>query len=152
MTLLDKLKSNVREYLHRVRTYKFACSYFISSLTSILLGIILGFIFKLYSTAMTLIILGGALNIYASATAWLGEDLPRIARIVVIVSILLTMPLALLIDLVWKIQDVITQFLPSLILWSIHLPIGFIEAAKVYCIYTEQQKQRRQEKCIKVRL
>jgi len=115
-----------------------------ASLITFSIGAILSFVFKLYSIGITLTYLSVILHTYAGLIAWLGEDLPRVVIAATIISIIIAISLAVLVDVVWKIQDSFTQLLPALLIWLIYVPIGLVEFSKVYCRYVEQRRQGKQ--------
>ena len=73
-----------------------------ASLITFSIGAILSFVFKLYSIGITLTYLSVILHTYAGLIAWLGEDLPRVVIAATIISIIIAISLAVLVDVVGR--------------------------------------------------
>ena len=146
MTITFKTTPNTSKFrenmsLKRVLYLKYSRTYLSASLFLFVTGIVVGYMLELYSTAFVILSISMLLFIYATYTACVEENISRLNVTVFLIVTIISMMLALTIDVVWKFQDPLIGLVPSWIVWMADFPFMITRCSRLYNMYIKQKRK-----------
>ncbi len=123
--------SYAKQTFSSVFKLKYSRAYFIAFIITFITGII-SYLVKLYSAAFTLIYAGAAFSLYSVYTAKLRENLSKYELAIMLSANIFAIVLSFIIDIVWRVSDITTMFLPGLIVWTVNVPLLGKLVYKIY--------------------
>ena len=127
--------------IRRVLYLKYSRIYLLTSLPLFIIGTILGFMFRLYSTAFVMQFIGMLLFVYTIYTACVEENISKLNIITFLVTVIISTILALTMDIIWKIRDPVMILVPSWIIWMSDFPFMIARCSRLYNMYIKQKRK-----------